>query len=68
MKSFIYFPMLLTTVCAFLFPGWVIDGYLGFNEKELIYPTIFSFIAVYGGLIASYTWWYKQVWKKRKSK
>jgi hypothetical protein len=66
MKSFIYLPMILTTIAAFLYPGWVKDGYLGFYDSDLIYPTVGAFIATYGGLIASYTWWYKEVWKKRK--
>jgi hypothetical protein len=66
MKSFIYIPMLFTTIAAFLFPIFLRDGYLGLSDRELIYPTIASFVAIFGGMIASYWWWYKEVWLKRK--
>ena len=69
-KNLVYPIMLLATIAAFLYPGWIKDGYLGFDLNNLkwedLYSTIGVFIATYGSLIASYTWWYKQVWKKRK--
>jgi hypothetical protein len=64
-KSFIYLPILFTAIAAILYPTWIRDGYLGFHERELFYPTIASFVAIYGGLIMSCTWWYLNVWKKR---
>ncbi len=66
MKSFIYFPMIFTFIGAILYPNFIKEGYLGFHDSDLIYPTIGAFIAIYGGLIASTAYWYKHVFKKKK--
>lgn len=63
MKSGIYFALGFTTVFAVVIPFLIADGTLGFYDPELIYPTVGSCVAVYGGLIASIVWWYQNVYK-----
>jgi hypothetical protein len=46
------FPIVFCGVGAFLYPGWIRDGYL-----EDWYPRIGAFVAIYGGLIASTVWY-----------
>jgi hypothetical protein len=68
MKNSIYFPILFTFIAGVYYPFLIQDGYLGFHDSDLIYPTVGSFIAIYGGFIASLYWWYKNVWEKRNKK
>lgn len=66
MKNAIYFPLVFTFVFAVWLPFLVAKGTLGFYDSDLIYPTVGSFVAVYGGLTASIVWWYQNVYKLRK--
>lgn len=47
-------PVLGLGICCFLFPLWIIDGYL-----YEWYPIIGSAIAIYGGFPASLIWYIK---------
>lgn len=50
------FPVIFLGICGFLYPGWVINGYL-----DEWYPMIGAFISVYGGFIASLIWYIKNM-------
>jgi hypothetical protein len=47
-------PIIFLGVCCFLYPSWIKNGYL-----YEWYPKIGSFIAIYGGFIASVIWYLK---------
>lgn len=68
LKYGIYFPITFTFIAGICYPFFIKNGHLGFHNSELIYPTIGSFIAIYGGFFASVKWWHKNVWKKRNKK
>lgn len=50
--AFHLFPVVGTGIAAFLYPGWIKNGYL-----YEWYPIIGVFIAVYGGFIGSLLWY-----------
>jgi hypothetical protein len=45
-------PVVLLGVAAFLYPSWIMDGYL-----EDWYPKIGAFVAIYGGFVGSLFWY-----------
>jgi hypothetical protein len=49
-------PVVFLGVCAILYPFWIKDGYL-----DELYPLIGSFIAIYGGFVASLVWYLKYI-------
>jgi hypothetical protein len=50
--AFHLFPVVGLGITAFLYPGWIKEGYL-----DEWYPRIGSFVAIYGGFIASLIWY-----------
>lgn len=66
MKNLIYIPLIASLIFSFRFPFFIIDGDLSFDDLNQTYATIFSFIAIYGCLVASCIYWWKNIWKKRK--
>jgi hypothetical protein len=48
-------PVVGLGICMFLYPTWIIDGYL-----YEWYPTIAAGVAVYGGFVANLVWYIKQ--------